>query len=85
MPAVDSKPCDIVKLITQRRNDALLEMASFMANNLWADGPHAEPLPKVSRHVRIARRLLRPFAFTYWRIHDAIGVLVHGLPEQEEW
>ncbi len=76
---------DIVKLITQRRNDMLLELASFMAGNLWAESGHVEPLPKVSWYVRATRMLLRPDVFTYWRIHDAIGVLFHGLPEQEEW
>ena len=76
---------DIVKLIKQRRNDMLLEFASFMARNLWAEPPRAEPLQKVSWHVRTARTLSRPFVFAYWRVHDAIDVLFHGLPEQEEW
>ncbi len=73
---------DLVKLIQQRKNDMLLEMASCIEANIWAEYGHAEPLPSVPWHVRAARKLSRPFVFTYWRIHDAIGVLFHGLPDQ---
>jgi len=70
-------------LVRKRREEMFKAHGELMMKAFYEAGPVVPETPRAPWHVRLTRRVLYPFRFVFWRVYDAFGVLLHGLPEPE--
>ena len=81
LPAMPNN--ELIRLIQQRGEEMLKAQAELVMKAFYEAGPVLPKTPPEPWCVQLKRKVLYPFRFVFWRVYDAFGVLLHGLPEPE--